>query len=174
MNQPELKTESLLLRKFHLEDAGEVQRLAGNNNISKTTLNIPYPYKTGMAENWINTHQPNWESKTGVVYAITLLETSQLIGAIGLHDIKSTQAELGYWIGEHFWGEGYCTEAARSLIEFSFINLGLNKVISEHLTSNPASGKVMEKAGMRYVKTIKNFDRHGELADIKVYEIRNT
>lgn len=174
MDQPELKTKRLLLRAFLPVDTHEVNNLAGNINVSKTTLNIPYPYSPEMAESWIETHKPSWEAKTGVVYAITLSESGQLVGAIGLHDIQLSQAELGYWVGEPYWGNGYCTEAVRALIQFSFENLSFNKIVSEHLTSNPASGEVMKKAGMRYIKKIKNYDRHGKLSDIEIYEITNT
>ena len=174
MDQPELNTKRLLLRAFLLEDVHVVNILAGNINVSKTTLNIPHPYSSEMAQSWIETHNSGWEQKTNVVYAITLSENGQLIGAVGLHDVKPPEAELGYWIGEPYWGNGYCTEAVKELIQFSFKTLGINKIKSEHLTSNPASGKVMIKAGMRHRKIIKNNDRHGQLADIEVYEITST
>jgi len=73
IRQPELMTQRLLLRCFNLDDASEVQELAGNLNVSKTTLTIPYPYEFAMAEEWIGTHQEKWESKTGLVYAIAIL-----------------------------------------------------------------------------------------------------
>jgi RimJ/RimL family protein N-acetyltransferase len=80
VKQPDLVTERLLLRSFHLEDAVEVQALAENYNVSKTTLNIPYPYQPGMAEAWINTHQDGWKANSAVVYAITIQQTGQLAG----------------------------------------------------------------------------------------------
>jgi ribosomal-protein-alanine N-acetyltransferase len=63
MIQPDLKTERLLLRRFRLDDASDVQKLAGNVNVSKMTLNIPYPYKPGMSEEWISSHQDNWSQR---------------------------------------------------------------------------------------------------------------
>ena len=173
MKQPDLKTERLLLRRFHLDDASEVQRLAGNFNVSKMTLNIPYPYKPGMAEEWISSHQEAWKEKTRVAYAIVKLEPHHMLGAISLVRIDGSEGELGYWIGEPFWGMGYCTEAASELIRFSFQEMGLNKITSEHLTSNPASGKVMEKAGMRHVLTTQKVDRYGEKVSMESYEIQN-
>ena len=174
MIQPDLKTERLLLRRFRLNDASEVQKLAGNVNVSKMTLNIPYPYMPGMAEEWISSHQENWEAKARITYAIVKLDSNQLLGTISFVRIDGSQGELGYWIGEPYWGMDYCTEAARELIQFSFQNLGLDKIVAEHLTSNPASGKVMEKAGMSHVMTTHKIDRYGKKASMEVYEIRNT
>jgi RimJ/RimL family protein N-acetyltransferase len=174
MIQPDLRTERLLLRRFRLDDASEVEKLAGNINVSRMTLNIPYPYKPGMAEEWISSHQENWEAKACITYAIVKLDSDQLLGAISFVRIDGSEGELGYWIGEQYWGMGYCTEAARELIQFSFQNLGLDKIVAEHLTSNPASGKVMEKAGMGHVLTTRKFDRYGKKASMEVYEIRNT
>ena len=174
MIQPHLNTKRLLLRSFRLDDAYAVQKLAGNVNVSKMTLNIPYPYKAGMAEEWISSHQENRESKTGISYAIVKLDSNQLIGTMSLVRIDGSEGELGYWIGQPYWGMGYCTEAARELIRFSFNNLGLDKIVSEHLISNPASGRVMQKIGMHRVMTTQKLDRDGKMARLKIYEIRNT
>lgn len=174
MKQPELVTKRLKLRSFALNDASEIKILAGNYNVSKTTLNIPYPYETGMAEEWIGTHEETWNTKTRVVYAITKLEDDQLIGAISLLITEGSDGKLGYWIGESYWGKGYCTEAATALIQFSFEKLGLNIIIADHLTMNPASGHVMEKAGMHPIGSTVTKDRHQKDAGIEIYEIRNT
>lgn len=171
MKQPSLKTKRLLLRTFKQQDAGQVQALAGNENVSKSTLNIPHPYKDGMAEDWIDSHEMSWESKSKIIFAITKLYNKQLIGTVGLVEITRDQAEIGYWIGEPFWGNGYCTEATKALINFSFTQLGLNKLIGVHLASNPASGKVMEKAGMLHIKSDKIKDRFGAYVDAEIYEI---
>ena len=174
VEQPALLTERLLLRSFHLEDASEVRALVENYNVSKTTLNIPYPYQSGMAETWINTHQDDWKAKTAAVYAITIQITGQLVGAISLVNIDGSRGELGYWIGEPYWGNGYCTEASSRLIPFSFNELGLGRIVAEHLATNPASGQVMIKAGMHHVETVLKHDRNQKDASIEVYEIQNS
>ena len=114
MEQPNLNTDRLVLRRFKLSDVHELNKLAGNINVAKTTLNVPHPYSTEIAESWIHTHKSGWETKTNIVYAITLINDDQLIGAIGLHDLKLSEAELGYWVGEPYWDNGYCTEAAKA------------------------------------------------------------
>ena len=71
-------------------------------------------------------------------------EEGELVGAITLHpNARDDNAELGYWIGRPYWGRGYATEAAREVVRYAF----------EHLGSNPASGRVMQKIGMSYEGT---------------------
>jgi len=174
MKQPILTTGSLTLRSFDPNDVSAVQILAGNYNVSKSTLNIPYPYEDGMAEKWIGSHQETWNTKTGIVYAVTITKTDTLVGAISLHDIDGVLGELGYWIGEPHWGKGYCTEAARALIQFSFEKLNLSIIHAEHLATNPASGKVMEKIGMKHIGSELKRDRHNNNSKMELYEIRNS
>ena len=146
---PTLETERLLLRPFALTDAPRVRELAGDPAIADTTLNIPHPYKEGMAEEWIATHLPKYRTGEQVDLAITAKESGDLVGAIGLNiDQRFQRAELGFWIGRGFWNRGYCTEAARAVIEYGFRHLSLNRIHAHHFGRNPASGRVMVKIGM--------------------------
>lgn len=149
-DRPILRTERLNLRPFRTDDAARVRLLAGDRAVADTTMNIPHPYLDGMAERWIDTHDPLWLEGRSIVFAIAREPDDLLIGAIGLtlnpvHD----RAELGYWIGRPFWGHGYCTEAARAVVEYGFHELGLRRIHATHFVRNPASGRVMEKLGMR-------------------------
>lgn len=150
MSQPSIPTARLILRPFEPGDAATVQTLAGVREIADTTLNIPHPYEDGVAEAWIATHGPAFENCTLAVFAITLRETGQLVGAIGLHiERRSNQGKLGYWIGKPFWNRGYATEAAIAIIRYGFASLDLNRIDAWHFARNPASGRVKLKAGMR-------------------------
>ncbi|MEZ5360062.1 MAG: GNAT family N-acetyltransferase [Candidatus Zixiibacteriota bacterium] len=149
MEQRKITTERLILRPFTLTDAPDVQRLAGEPEIADTVLNIPHPYKDGMAEEWIATHEPNFRDGKLANFAITTKDTGDLIGAIGLVINKQfNHAEMGYWIGRPFWNGGFCTEAARAIIAYAFDDLQLHKVHAHYMIRNPASGRVMEKIGM--------------------------
>lgn len=174
MEHPEIKTERLLLRCFKLTDTKQVQALAGNFNVSKTTLNIPYPYKDGMAEEWIRTEQNYFDNNSQVTFAITDKLTGALMGAISLLSIKDKKAGIGYWIGEPFWSKGYCTEATAALIDYAFSKRRLVKLVAEHLSSNPASGKVMKKVGMHHVATKRIKDRFSNTVDVEIYQIQNS
>ncbi len=148
---PELTTDRLNLRRFQLSDAPEVRRLAGDRAIAATTLNIPHPYEEGIAEEWIGKHGPAFEKDEAVSFAITVKQTGALVGAIGLHLVREhDRAELGYWIGEPYWGRGYATEAGRSVLGYAFEVLALNRVLARHFPRNPQSGRVLQKLGMKY------------------------
>ena len=173
MTQSEIKTQRLILRPFKSDDAKAVQFLAGNKKVSEPTRNIPYPYEDGMAEEWISTLARKWGNGSEATYAVTDRKSKQLFGAVSLLKIQDSSARLGYWIGESFWGNGYGTEAAKELVGFACSNLGIVKIAAEHLSSNPASGRVMEKIGMCHIGSEHKPDRNGQMAQIKIYELEN-
>jgi ribosomal-protein-alanine N-acetyltransferase len=91
-------------------------------------------------------------------WAITEREKDTFIGFIVLCPAKTQpRAEVGYWLGKPYWGKGYMTEALKLLIRLSFEELGLNRVQATHSTQNPASGRVMTKAGMTYEATLRQY-----------------
>jgi RimJ/RimL family protein N-acetyltransferase len=168
-----LTTPRLLLRPFTLADAPEVQRLASDRDIASTTLNIPHPYEDGMAEAWIDTHQAQYEQGTLVNFAMVGRSDGKLIGAIGLHpDRQHNRAELGYWVGKPFWNQGYCTEAAQAVVRYGFEVLGLHRIHATHIKRNPASGRVMQKIGMRYEGCLRqHVQKWGVFEDMEIYGI---
>jgi len=94
---PTIETERLILRPFELSDAKDVQRLAGDWAIADTTLNVPYPYEDGMAEQWISTHEQKFEAGELANFAIVFRAGGTLIGAIGLRIVQRfDRAKLGY------------------------------------------------------------------------------
>lgn len=172
---PDLFTERLTLRRFNLDDADDVQRMAGDRELAMNTLNMPYPYFDGLADQWIDSLYGEFVEGRAVVHAICLKETGTLIGAVGLTiQPKYKLSELGYWIGREHWNRGYCTEAIRAVIGFAFAELGIHKIFANHFNGNPASGKVMIKAGMEYEGTFKSHLFHwGEYKDLINYGIIN-
>ncbi|NMO79875.1 GNAT family N-acetyltransferase [Niallia alba] len=83
-------------------------------------------------------------------FAITDKENGELYGAIALlSNQKFNNGEIAYWIGEEFWGNGYATEAAQAILWFAFNEKHLHKVFARYFKTNPASGRVMQKLGMR-------------------------
>lgn len=173
VEQPTLQTQRLILRPFTLADAPDVQRLAGDREIAATTLLIPHPYEDGMAEEWIKTHPTGFQEGTGICFAIALRETEELCGAIGLRIHKiNRNAELGYWVGKPYWGRGYCTEAARAIVQYGFEVLGLHRIYSSHFSNNLASGRVMQKIGMSHEGCLRQDTwKWGKFEDVELYAI---
>ena len=150
IEQPTLTSKRLVLRPFTPGDAEDVQRLAGAEEVADTTLNIPHPYADGLAEAWIESHADAFQERERVALAITD-SSAVLVGAISLRlELGHERAELGYWIGVPYWGRGYATEAAGAMVEYGFNELGLNRIHAHHLARNPASGRVLEKAGLTH------------------------
>ncbi|MCG7499183.1 GNAT family N-acetyltransferase [Vibrio sp. Of7-15] len=169
MQQPTIETERLRLRPFTLEDAKQVQTLAGHTLIAEMTANIPHPYEDGMAEAWIETHQTLWFARQAVVFAIERKEDSVLIGTISLTEMTQTDGNLGYWLGVPYWGKGYCTEASQALVHFAFTTLNLPMLYARHLLHNPQSGAVMIKSGFQYISEVTAYTS-GVERKVKHYE----
>ena len=171
--RPTLETERLVLRPFELGDAPRVKLLAGDREIAATTARIPHPYEAGMAEAWIGTHQEDFEKGTAVNFAITLKGTSELVGAIGLIVNRDHEnAEMGYWIGKSYWNQGYCTEAARAVLQYAFGEQRLHRVFAHHFSHNIASGRVMQKLGMRHEgRRRQHVKKWGQFIDSEMYGI---
>jgi [ribosomal protein S5]-alanine N-acetyltransferase len=167
--QPTLRTERLVLRPFTLDDAPAVQRLCSEYEIALNTLMIPYPYPEGLAEQWIATHQDDFEDDRILHFA---LDDGQLVGAMALIFKGDAIAELGYWIGKPFWGRGYASEAACAVVRYGFETCGLNRIFAMHFSRNPASGHVLRNAGMTYEGTLRqHLKKWDEYLDIEAYGI---
>lgn len=172
-DQPSLSTPRLVLRPFRVTDAADVQRLAGDAAVADTTLSIPHPYPDGAAEAWIATHAEAWRDGREAVFAITLRGTGELAGAIGcIINRTHDRGEFGYWLGREYWNRGIATEALRTLIPWTFATFNLHRLQAGHFARNPASGRVMEKAGMlREGRHRGRVKRNGRYEDVVEYAI---
>lgn len=162
-----------MLRPFTLDDAPDVAELAGHPEVAATTLHIPHPYELSAAESWIRMHHTWWNTGELANFAVALRESGALVGAIGLvPNARHANAEMGYWVGRPYWGRGYATEAAREVVGFGFRELGLHRVHAHHFSRNPASGKVLLKAGMRHEGRLREHVRKGDaFEDVETYGI---
>jgi ribosomal-protein-alanine N-acetyltransferase len=144
LDQERIETQRLLLRPWEAADAPVVQRELSRVEMARM-LAIPHPYPEDGATKWIPTARP------GRDFAIVLRKTNEVVGGISLFEQEQhRRAELGYWCAIDFWGRGYATEAVRAVIEYGFRVLALNRVHAECHGDNPASRRVLEKAGMTF------------------------
>jgi ribosomal-protein-alanine N-acetyltransferase len=146
-DQPILTTNRLTLRPFRLDDAWDVERLAGMREIADTTLNIPHPYPVGAANAWIQSHPPAWAGASNATFAIVETKTGKLVGAISLMIKREhRRGELGYWIARDRWNNGYATEASQRVVDFGFESLGLHRIEARHFLRNPECRKKASSA----------------------------
>jgi ribosomal-protein-alanine N-acetyltransferase len=157
------------LRPFKESDKPEVIRQLNNKNVSRfTSERVPFPYTEADGEKFFSyVRDPEGHH----YFAITF--NDQLIGGAGIHPQILNAAhvvEIGYWIGEEFWGKGYMSEAVRQLIEKSKEIKGVKKIMAKTSRENIASCKILEKFGFKIEGTLeKHFFKRGEYFDELVW-----
>lgn len=164
-----LETARLILREFSESDIAELVPLIGAPEVAATTLRIPNPYEEKHAHEFLASVPKENELRL----AIRLRSNGQLCGGMGLHpEMQHRRAEIGYWIGVPFWGNGYATEAAREVVRYGFERLNLNRIFATHFKGNDKSGRVLEKIGMRHEGCIREgVLKSGKFIDLEMYSI---
>jgi [ribosomal protein S5]-alanine N-acetyltransferase len=165
----ELPLPSCLIRPWSLSDADAVQRYANNRNIALNLRNIfPHPSTLENAHAFLRHVTSETPATT---FAISL--PSEAIGCIGLQmgrDVHGKTAELGYWLGEPFWGRGIMTEAVAAFTRWAFATFDLARIYAEPFANNPASARVLEKAGfMREARLRSSIFKDGKYLDSFLY-----
>ncbi len=155
-----LETDRLLLRKFEYSDAESMLR----NWIADPIIQINYGEPVYSTEKEVHELLNGWiskyEDKSFYRWAIILKGTEENIGQIAfcrVYDEFST-VEVEYCIGTNFWGKGYAPEALTAILRYSFEKPCFEKLEAFHRIQNPASGRVLQKAGMRIADNVKRFE----------------
>jgi RimJ/RimL family protein N-acetyltransferase len=141
---PVLETERLVLRAPRFGDAKPVVVLANDRRIAENTARLPHPYSLADAQAWIGAAN---RTAGDAVFLITL--NGAVIGACGF-ELRNSVPEIGYWLGVPFWGNGYATEAVRTLIDHAFGERFCPALQAGARVSNPASRHVLEKCGFQW------------------------
>lgn len=168
--RPVLTTPRLVLSAMEPIDAPVVASLAGDKRVHDMTLLIPHPYEVRHASEWIATHAAQWSRwKQDWSMNWAIRREGTLIGAIGLvGSAHHKRAELGYWIGVPFWGQGFASEAALAVVTFARDVLGAKRLEAGVFVGNEASRRVLQKCGLReecirrarYIKNGTHVDEH--------------
>lgn len=163
---------SIALRPYSKEDAQRLSELANNFKIAKfLTGRFPHPYTIDHANTFIETFLKDEPTK---VFAITY--NNELVGGTGIHlqeDIFINNAEIGYWVGEAYWGKGIMTEALKLITDKAFQSFPITRVYCRVFGNNPRSMKVLEKAGFKLeAKFDRTLLKNGEILDEYIYAKR--
>lgn len=137
-----------VLREWRLDDADALARQANDRQVSINLRDrFPFPYTLEHAVAWL---ERTVGAEPPVNFAITDRGRDEPLGGIGLmlqEDTARISAEIGYWLGVSAWGRGIATAAVRELTAYAFDVVGLERVFAVCVTRNPASARVLEKAG---------------------------
>ncbi|HTX51478.1 MAG TPA: GNAT family N-acetyltransferase, partial [Caulobacteraceae bacterium] len=145
----QLRTERLTLRPFEISDAERVVEILSNWNVARMLSEAPWPPTLGNQRTWLATHPNEW--RAGAAYRFALVHAGALIGCADV-GVEDGVGEIGYWLDEAAWGEGFATEAARAVMDFASASLGLTRFKAGRAADNRASGRVLEKLGFRPVE----------------------
>lgn len=147
---PVLETARLVLRAPKIEDVDAIAALANSRRIAEMTANLPHPYRATDALSFIANAPQGEEAAT---FAVLLKQEGALVlvGMCGFARRPGEPApELGYWIGEPFWGRGIATEAARAVIDYAFSETAITQIAGAARVVNPASRRVLEKCAFQW------------------------
>ncbi len=152
-----IRSPKFILRPFKEGDEYSLIKNINNKKIAKNTFSIPYPYKRKDARFWINHNLQLYRKKkrTEVNFAIDI--DGKVIGSIGLEKIDGHKAEIGYWLGEKYWGQGIMNSAVKLIMEYAFRKLRLRRVYANVFPSNKASARVLKKAGYKYEGRLRKY-----------------
>ena len=159
--------DDIYIRSFLYGDASGLARHGDNPNIAiNQRESFPHPYTIEHARNWIQFIKEN-EVKTRFVIA-TKNEAIGEIGVVIQPDVHLYSAEIGFWVGENFWGQGIMTQAVSWMMDYCFKELGLRRVFADVIEYNLASQKVLQKCGFQLEglfrdNVFKNDEFHNQL-----------
>lgn len=175
MGTKTIETQKLILRRFKMEDAQDMyNNWASDNEVTKyltwpthTSIEISKLVLAGWIEQYNDVQKYEW--------AIQLKETGSVIGSIGLLNIdnQNENCEIGYCISRQHWGKGITTEAAKAVLKFGIKEVGFERITGRHDCENTASGRVMQKCGLKYEGVLRRINKNskGELVDCTYYSI---
>ena len=167
----EIRLSQCVLRPWRPGDETSLVRHANNRNIWRNVRDrFPYPYTMEHALTWIELAK-----RVQPVTNFAIVVDGEAVGGIGLilkDDIYSRSAEIGYWLGEGLWGRGIVTEAVRALTDWAFLNFDLCRIYAGVFEWNPASMRVLEKAGYQLEARLrKRVTKDGQTIDEFIYAV---
>ena len=161
---PRIETARLVLRAPRPQDAVYVAELANDTEVARMTSRVRHPYRLADAEAFLGA-QAQADPRREQVFLIEH-PTFGPMGMAGLHKADHAVPELGYWLGRTFRGRGFATEAARAVVAWARDAWGRRALVSGHFSDNPASGRVLEKAGFLYTGEVRSRFSVGRHSDV--------
>lgn len=161
------------LRKWKTDDIESVAKHANNKKIADNLRNVfPYPYTLNDAERYVN-----FCIDSGEEYQCcrAIVVNGEAVGSIGIFikdDVYCKSGEIGYWLGEEFWGKGIMSQAIKEICEVAFKNYDIVRIYAEPFARNVGSRRALEKAGFKLEGILeKSVYKNGEIGDSCIYAL---
>lgn len=161
------------IRKWKIDDASDLAEMLNNKNILNNLRDgLPYPYTKKDAEEYITSMLLADSTKT---FAFAITVDDKAVGSIGVFrcdNIHYRTAEMGYYVGEPYWGNGIGTNAVKQTCKYIFENTDIIRIFAEPFAYNAASCRILEKAGFQYEGLLRsNAVKNGRILDMKMYSL---
>jgi len=161
------------IRPWALEDAPALAQILNNPKIHDNLRDgLPLPYTTADAESFISAML---SADPGTTYAWAVTADGAVAGSIGAFrkdNVHRLTAEMGYYVGEAYWGKGVMTQAVQQACRYIFEHTDIVRIFADPYDFNAASCRVLEKAGFTCEGTLrKNAVKNGRIVDVKMYAI---
>lgn len=170
---PTLQTPRLILRKMTMADAQDMYDYSRDPEVSRHVLWDAHR-SVGESRAYLRYILRQYRNNEPSSWGMELRETGMLVGTIGFMwwNRDNRSAEVGYSLARSQWNKGLMTEALREVIRFGFEEMSLHRVEAQHETTNPASGRVMQKVGMRKEGDLRGrLYNKGRYVDVSLYAI---
>jgi len=167
----QLTLQKCTIRSFRESDAESIRKHIDNYHVAQNMAMIPHPYSLQDAQTWIGI-AAGQSPQTNFAIAINDEVVGGIGAAIGDASLEGSKhcAEIGYWLGESFWGRGIMAEAVAAFSEWAFNELPLVRLHAVVYARNPASARILEKAGYELEGRMRaRYFRDGEYIDGLLY-----
>ncbi|MBQ4450948.1 MAG: GNAT family N-acetyltransferase [Clostridia bacterium] len=170
---PELETESLLLRRMEMRDAQDMYEYSRDPLVAKHVL---WDAHTSVSDtkSYLRYMLRKYRAGEPSSWCIVEKSTGKVVGTIGYmwYQKDNSACEVGYSLARRCWNRGYMTQALNAVLDYTFRELGINRVEAQHETDNGASGAVMRKCGMTKEGTLRSrLYNKGRYVDVDLYSI---
>jgi RimJ/RimL family protein N-acetyltransferase len=153
-DSPRIETRRLVLRALDAQDAPRLAELAGDWDIVRMTGRMPHPYTLEDAEKFVAIVAAQ-DPRRDATFVLEH-DGDGPIGVMGFFHDSEPYPEIGYWVGKPFWGQGFATEALEAALDWARLGWNKRAVAAGHFADNPASGRVLTKAGFLYTGEVKS------------------
>jgi [ribosomal protein S5]-alanine N-acetyltransferase len=150
MGPTKIECEGFILRRLEVRDAPAITKYCQDPLIHQMTVRIPFPYELKDGEWFVNDSIQKWDE--GKEFNFGIVVNNEVVGICGLagFDPLHRNAELGYWLGKPFRGQGIMSKAAKAVVRFAFEELKVHRLDVWHMEENEGSKRIIQKLGFTH------------------------